>query len=108
MVMITVNVKPLAQRLMHPILGLFFGQSASPQSVGQAQTAWQTAQMPQEIDNDTESAFLASIADLPEAERAKRIQRRAWYAQMATRQGIDEVEWRAEQYQRTGDVIYRK
>jgi len=56
---------------------------------------------------DTEAAFLASIADLPEAERAEQIQRREWYARLVARQGIADVEWRTQRYQETGDRSYR-
>ena len=105
--MTTLNIKPLAQHLTQQIVGLFSRHSILPQTVEPTQTARHTAQPAQGMDTDAETAFLASIADLPEAERAEQIQRREWYARLAARQGIAEVEWRTEQYQRSGEAPYR-
>lgn len=49
------------------------------------------------VAEDDERAFLASIAQLPPSERQRKIERRAWYRQLAKRQGVIEAEWQAEQ-----------
>jgi hypothetical protein len=46
---------------------------------------------------DEEKAFLASIANLPPEERECKLARRAWYRQLAERQGVIEAERRADQ-----------
>jgi hypothetical protein len=106
-VMSTVNVKPLTQHLIQQIARSFSGRSLPQHSAEQSQTARQAAQDTLRSGTEPELEFLTSIADLPEAERTERIQRREWYAQLAARQGIAEVEWRTEQYQRTSNAIYR-
>ncbi|HLY27676.1 MAG TPA: hypothetical protein VKQ72_15130 [Aggregatilineales bacterium] len=58
-------------------------------------------------DNDEDGAFLASIANLPTAEREEKIHRHEWYKHLASSQEVTEMEWRMEQYQRTGDKRYQ-
>jgi hypothetical protein len=98
--MTTLNIKLLAKQA----LSLFSERGTRHPRVPQPQAAL-SGQAP---DKDTETAFLASIAHVPEAERARRIQRREWYVRLAARQGIADVEWRAQQYQRTGEEVYRR
>jgi hypothetical protein len=64
-----------------------------------------TSEIRLQAEADTQ-AFMASIAHLPAEAREIRLQRREWYRQLAERQGIADAEWRAEQYQRTGDGGY--
>jgi hypothetical protein len=56
---------------------------------------------------DAEQEFLITIAQLPPAERDKRLQTYRWYVSLAQRQGIAEAEWRMEQYRVSGDERYR-
>lgn len=50
-----------------------------------------------------EEAFLASVAQLPTAQREEAIRRHEWYKRLAHNQEIADIEWRMEQYQQTGE-----
>jgi hypothetical protein len=53
------------------------------------------------FEQDTEQAFLASIAHLGLEEKQKQIQRHQWYVHLAQQQGISEAEHEAEALLRT-------
>ena len=55
-------------------------------------TATQVAYHAAMSEADEQRVFLESIAGLPEAEKRERMARRAWYQQLAERQGIMAVE----------------
>lgn len=105
--MITVNLKPFAQVLTERLQSLFVGHKLLPRTDERILQQPSIEQASQAMNVDSEAAFLASIAHLPEAERTARIQRRQWYAALAARQGIAEVEWRQQRYQETGNLLYR-
>jgi hypothetical protein len=102
--MTTVNFKPLAQHLTGRIQNIFARARPMQRS---AELTIYSPSLEQDATVDAEVAFLTSIAHLPEAERNDHIQRRKWYAAMAARQGIVEVEWRQQQYPQTGNPLYR-
>jgi hypothetical protein len=102
-VMNTVNVKPLIQQLRERLLSFFVGHRAMPQVV--ERTLQPSVEPAAPV--DSEDAFLADIAHLPEAERTERSHRRQMYAAIAARQGIAAVEWCQQRYQETGNPLYR-
>jgi hypothetical protein len=100
--MTTVHYKPFVQHLTEHLQNVV----ARYRSVGGGiEQVINTPSMEQETTVDVEVAFLTSIAHLPEAERNEHIQRREWYAAMAARQGIAEVEWHQQQFQQTGNLL---
>jgi hypothetical protein len=105
--MTTVNLKPLAARLMERLQNIFAGHRSRQCASRRIAHPPSIPQESQEIMIDAEVAFLASIAHLPVAERTERIQRREWYADMAARQAIADVEWSQQRYQQTGNRLYR-
>jgi hypothetical protein len=62
-----------------------------------AQSRTAEASAPSAAAEDDEQAFLASIANLPPEQREGKLARRAWYRQLAERQGVIEAERRADQ-----------
>lgn len=105
--MTTVNLRPIAQHLMERLHSIFAGHRPMQPASRRVPQPPAVEQESQEIIMDAEVVFLASIAHLPEIERSERIQRREWYAAMAARQAIAEVEWRQQRYQQTGNSVYR-
>lgn len=83
--------------LLRPFVSLFISRPDTPDAAPFAQAAG----------NQDEQAFLASIAHLPAEEQQKRIQKRLWYAQLAQRQGIMDVEYHASQAHNTDNRLYK-
>jgi hypothetical protein len=105
--MTTVNFKPLAQHLTGRIQYIFARSRLIQRNAEGTIYSPSLEQETQEATVDAEVAFLTSVAHLPETERNEHIQRRQWYAALAARQGIAEVEWRQQQHPQTGNPHYR-
>lgn len=105
--MTTLNLKSFAQLLTERLQSLFAGNRPMPRAVERILQPPSIEQESQAMEEESEAAFLARIAHLPEAERTASIQSRQWYAALATRQSIAEVKWRQQRYLETGNPLYR-
>lgn len=102
--MTTQNAKTIAQSFLQQIFGIALERPTSHQR--STPEVCRTDQPQQTTEMHAEVAFLASIAHLPEEERAARIELHEWYVQLAALRAIADTERSFGKFQETGDKRY--